>query len=333
MQTVPKKSEGFDRKRSALPGLSLPYEPIPQQLYTPVTLFQGFKPDEPASWGQTVDFAIYRHFVMEGRDAPTNPYFGMMQALHDNAITQWTDVLIAGRRIAAIMGDHIMRRDSAVYRDIAILSRRLTRSGILMSSGGGSGAMEAIHLGALLAAGADPDLEEALALLKTQPVVPALRNIVNSKGRVNPVLVAQAHAWFKPAYEIYSSISSPGQSLAFPTWHYGHEPATPFATHIAKYFQNSIREDGLLALAKQGIIYFEGKTGTIQEIFQDGNQNYYKMFDCFSPMVLFGVEYWTTKYPVVGVLQKLFTPSEFAKYVLVTDDMAAAARFIEHFTT
>jgi predicted Rossmann-fold nucleotide-binding protein len=316
-----------------MPEFNLPYEPIPQQLYTPITLFQGFNPEEPTSWGQTVDFTIYRHFVMEGGDAPTNPYIGMMQALHDNAITQCTYALIADRKIAAIMGDHKMARDSAIYRDIAILSRRLSRSGILMCSGGGSGAMEASHLGASMAPKNDSDLDGALALLKLQPVVPALRNIVNSKGTVNPELVAQAHAWFEPAYKISTSLGSPGQSLAFPTWHYGHEPATPFATHIAKYFQNSIREDGLLALAKQGIVYFEGKTGTIQEIFQDGNQNYYKMFDYFSPMVLFGVEYWTTKYPVVSVLQKLFTPPEFAKYVLVTDDVAAAARFIENFTS
>lgn len=331
MQAVPKKSVWFDRKRPSMLEFNLPYEPIPQQLYTPITLFQGFKPEEPTSWGQTVDFTIYRHFVMEGRDAPTNPYFGMMQALHDNAITQCTYALIAGRKIAAIMGDHDMARNSSVYRDIAILSRRLTRNGILICSGGGSGAMEASHLGAILSAGADQDLEDALTLLKFQPMVPALRNIVNSKGMVNPELVAQAHAWFEPAYKISTSISSPGQSLAFPTWHYGHEPATPFATHIAKYFQNSIREDGLLALAKQGIVYFEGKSGTIQEIFQDGNQNYYKMFGYFSPMVLFGIEYWSTKYPIVSVLQKLFTPTEFAKYVLVTDDVAAAARFIENF--
>jgi len=316
-----------------MPGFSLPYEPIPQQLYTPVTLFQGFKPDDPASWGQTVDFAIYQHFVMEGRDAPTNPYIGMMQALHDNAITQCTDALVAGRRIAAVMGDHKLGRDSAAYKNIAIVSRRLTRNGFLMCSGGGSGAMEATHLGASLAAGADRDLEDALTLLKPEPVVPDLAKIVNSRGIVDPALVIQAHAWFKPAYEIFASISSPGQSLAFPTWHYGHEPATPFATHIAKYFQNSIREDGLLAFAKQGILYFEGKAGTIQEIFQDGTQNYYKMFDRFSPMVMFDVEYWTIKYPVVSVLQKLFTPAEFAKHILVTDDITAAARFIENYSS
>jgi hypothetical protein len=48
-------------------------------------------------------------------------------------------------------------------------------------------------------------------------------------------------------------------------------------------------------------------------------------------MVLFGVQYWTVTYPVVGVLQKLFTPADFAKYVLVTDDVEATADFIERF--
>ena len=47
-------------------------------------------------------------------------------------------------------------------------------------------------------------------------------------------------------------------------------------------------------------------------------------------MVLFGVDHWTTAYPVVGVLRKLFA-DQFAKYVLVTDDVDAAAGFIEHF--
>ena len=230
------------------------------------------------------------------------------------------------------MGDHNLRRDSAAYKQIAVLARLLTRSGILVCSGGGPGAMEACHLGASLAPWAYSDLKNALALLKTQPVMPALEDIVDSSGMVDPLLVAQAHAWSKPAFEIAASISSPGQSLAVPTWQYGHEPTTPFATHIAKYFQNSIRENGLLALAKGGILYFEGKAGTIQEIFQDGNQNYYRMFDYFSPMVLFGVRYWTEQYPVVGVLQKLFTPADFARYVLVTDNLLAAAHFIEHFS-
>ncbi len=313
-------------------GFNLPYQPIPQQLYTRTELFRGFKPDKPASWGKTVDFRIYRHSVMKGGNEPTNPYMGMMQALHDNAITQSTRTLLARHKVAAIMGDHLMARDSKPYKQVAILARRLTRSSFLICTGGGPGAMEAGHLGASLAAATDSDLNNALSLLKTEPVLPAgLKNIVDTRGVVNSELVAKAHAWFKPAYEIAISINSPGESLAVPTWLYGQEPTTPLATHIAKYFQNSIREDGLLALAKQGIVFSEGKAGTIQELFQDGAQNNYKTFGCFSPMVLFGRQHWTRSYPVVSVLQKLFDPADFKKYVLVTDDVEAAAQFIEQF--
>ncbi len=309
----------------------LPFESVPQQLYTRESLFHGFRSDDPGSYAGTADFAIYRHYVMNGRGASGDPYIRMMQALHDNAITQSASAYLAGRRVAAVMGDHKMARDAATYRSIALLARRLTRKGILVCTGGGPGAMEAGHLGASLASGNDADLERALALLASQPNVPALMDIVNSKGVVNGQLAALAHAWFKPAFEIASSLRDPGQSLAFPTWHYGHEPTTPFAAHIAKYFQNSIREDGLLALARNGIIYFEGKAGTLQEIFQDGAQNYYRSFGLFSPMVLVGSDYWTEKIPVIPLLKKLFAPGDYSKSVLVTDDLDAAAEFIERF--
>jgi predicted Rossmann-fold nucleotide-binding protein len=312
--------------------INLPFESVPQQLYTREKLFQGFRPEVPASYAQTADFAIYRHYVMAGGSAASDPYIRMMQALHDNAITQSAAAFIAGRRVAAIMGDHKLARDSATYRQIAVLSRRLTRSGILVCTGGGPGAMEAGHLGASLASAQDAELDGALALLAPQPRVPALMEIVDSSGTVNPELAAEAHAWFKPALTIAAALRNPGPSLAFPTWHYGHEPSTPLATHIAKYFQNSIREDGLLALARHGIIYFEGKAGTLQEIFQDGAQNYYRSFGCFSPMVLVGSDYWKNKIPVVPLLEKLFAPADFERYVLVTDDLDAAAEFIERFT-
>ncbi|MBN2086454.1 MAG: hypothetical protein JW748_14640 [Anaerolineales bacterium] len=309
----------------------LPFESVPQELYTRGKLFHGFRAEDPASYAQTTDFAVFRHYIMTGRGASSDPHIRMMQALHDNAVTQSASAFIAGRRVAAIMGDHKMARDSTVYRDIVLLARRLTRGGILVCTGGGPGAMEAGHLGASLAPAQDADLDAALAALSTRPRVPALMEIVDSSGTVNSALAAQAHAWFKPAFEIAASLRDPGPSLAFPTWHYGHEPSTPFATRIAKYFQNSIREDGLLALAKHGIIYFEGKAGTLQEIFQDGAQNYYRSFGLFSPMVLVGTDYWNNKIPVVPLLEKLFTPADFSRFVLVTDDLDAAAGFIEGF--
>jgi predicted Rossmann-fold nucleotide-binding protein len=311
-------------------GFNLPFQPIRRSLYNRMDLYERFDTAESASWGKTTDFRIYKHFLQTGGPTPTNPYMGMMQALHDNSITQGTYKLIGRHKVAAVMGDHKMSRDAPVYRDIALLARRLTQSGILMCTGGGSGAMEATHLGASLAKYALKDLDQALARLQTQAELPDLKGIVSRGGVVDQDLVAQAHAWFTPAYEIAAEIRRPSTSLGVPTWGYGHNPSTPFATHIAKYFQNSIREDGLLALAKQGVIYAPGTAGTIQEIFQDGAQNYYRTFGYFSPMVMFGAEYWTTTYPVVGVLEKLF-PEKFVKLVLVTNDVVEAAAFIEKF--
>jgi predicted Rossmann-fold nucleotide-binding protein len=310
---------------------NLPYQPIPQRLYTGADLFHGFDASSVESWSKTMDFETYRHFVREGRGTPRNPYMGMMQALHDNAIGEATNALIKGRRVAAIIGDHEMARNSASYRSAAMMSRRLTRKGILVCTGGGPGAMEAGHLGAMLARSDDADLDRALARLRSEPVVPLLGSIVDPAGNIDQALAASAFSWFKPAFELAQSVREPGESLAIPTWGYGHEPPTPFATHIAKYFQNSIREDGLLAIARQGIICMAGKAGTIQEIFQDAAINYYRLAGTFSPMVLFGVEYWTRTYPVVGVLKSLFG-EQYAKSVLLTDDMDTAAGFIESFS-
>lgn len=312
-------------------NVGLPYLPVRWHVYDRTELFAGFDLDESNSFAGTLDFTIYQHFVMEGRAMPKNPYMGMMQALHDNAITQALSGIIGARRVAAIMGGHKMPRDASSYRDVALLARRLTRAGILVCTGGGPGAMEASHLGATLAHAPDADLDAAIAKLATVPIVPPTATVVAPDGAIDWGLVHQAHQWIAPAFEIIRSIASPADSVAIPTWHYGHEPTTPLANHIAKYFQNSIREDGLLALAKQGVVFAAGKAGTTQEIFQDAAQNYYRSFGHFSPMVLFGIEEWTKGLPVVPVLERLFGPEDFASFVLLTDSVDEAAGFIERF--
>jgi len=100
-------------------GFNLPYQPILRNFTQARIYFQNYDPDLPASWGETVDFEIYRHFVIEGRTTPRNPYMGMMQALHDNAISEATTAFIQGRRVVAIIGDHRLARDSATYRSAA----------------------------------------------------------------------------------------------------------------------------------------------------------------------------------------------------------------------
>ncbi len=315
-----------------MPGFQLPYQPLRTSLYTPDELLSGFDPLQPESFEQTRDFQIYRSYVAEGGAATDNFLASMMQSLHDNSITQALRVLLAGKRCVAIMGGHKLRRDEPLYEQVALLSRAFTRNGQLVASGGGPGAMEASHLGAALASSPDEALLAAIARLSEQPSLPGiLKDMVADDATAHPAAIAAAHGWYRPAIEIWKSLTSPGASLAVPTWHYGHEPTSPFATHIAKYFQNSIREDGLLAIATQGIVFAPGKAGTIQEIFQDATQNYYRTFKIFSPMVLLDVHYWTVVHPVEPLMRSLFAPSDFERFIRMTDSLEEARQFIEAF--
>ena len=118
-------------------------------------------------------------------------------------------------------------------------------------------------------------------------------------------------------------------SLGIPTWLYGHEPPAPFATHIAKYFANSVREDGLLSLAKGGVVFAPGSAGTIQEIFQDLTQNHYGTLGVSSPMVLFGAEYWTKIKPVYPLLKSLASGEPWRDLLHLVDTCDAALAILE----
>lgn len=296
-------------------------------LYSPAELLSEFDESKPDSFAETLDFRVYREFVKHGRLARATYSETIVQALHDNSISfAMRDVLI-DRRVAAIMGGHRTPRDSDAYVAVAKMARELTRRGILMCSGGGPGAMEATHLGASLANAGDDALGLAIAELSVAPELPDVAALVAADGAVNERMLHDLHRWQAPAYKVARSMATSAESIAIPTWHYGHEPPTPFATHIAKYFQNSLREDGLLAIAQQGVIYTEGRAGTLQEVFQDAAQNYYQSFDWFSPMVFFGSDHWTKEMPVLPLLRKLFK-ADFAAHVLLTDDVMEAVDFI-----
>ena len=192
--------------------------------------------------------------------------------------------------------------------------------------------MEATHLGALNQNTTLAALTRALTELGRFPEIPSnLQNIVARDGTIDRRLVKKAHAWLLPAYRIRRRIKNPGESLAIPTWLYGHEATTVLATQIAKYFQNSVREDRLLAVATHGVIYVEGRAGTLQEIFQDAAQNFYRVLGDFSPMIFFGTRQWTETLPVVPVLKKLFKAADFERYVCVTDEPETILKFLgEH---
>lgn len=271
------------------PKLDLPYKVYPNHLYTPEELYSNFTPDDPASYENTMDQRIYRHFLKTGKYS-SDLKESLARSLHDQSITNALEdllILYDPKSVIAVMGGHQMPRTSPQYRKIVLLAQHLTEQGKLMLSGGGPGAMEATHVGAWLAGKTQNTVLQVLDILGTAPEYHHER-------------------WLSTAFEVLNTFEGGEKpSLGIPTWLYGHEPPTPFASHIAKYFTNSIREEGLLALAKGGIVFTPGRAGTMQEVFQEVTQNHYLTLDYASPMVFMDRAFWTRDWPVYPILYKL----------------------------
>jgi predicted Rossmann-fold nucleotide-binding protein len=284
-------------------------------LYSPAELFGGFDAGLSGSYATTLDARTY---ISSKTDHSLRAR--MDRAVHDQLITDARDGFLVGHRVVAIMGGHSEPRDSMVYRTVASIAQTLAKD-FLLTSGGGPGAMEATHLGALCKD--ESTLTDALRTLSRVPEFPHGLSQLAPRGDFDKALLDSLHQWQVPAFEVLAAIppDQRNQSLSIPTWFYGHEPPTPFATHIAKYFHNAIREDGLLAIAHYGIIYAPGKAGTLQEVFQDAAQNYYESFGRFSPMAFLDVDgYWTERFPVEKLLRPLFGEENYARWLLITPD-------------
>ncbi len=296
-----------------LPG-NLPFRPYRPTLYTPGELFETFDPEDPSSYCRCLDARVYRHWEAQGRGSPGSILETLARRLHDHAITDALEELLHDHeRVVAIMGGHSMSRDVPSYRAVAQMSRSLTRKGYFLASGGGPGAMEATHLGAWFAPYDDEDLDAAIAILSEAPTY---RDLL----------------WLAQAFRVLERWGPRGdgqRSLGIPTWFYGHEPPNPFATHIAKYFENSVREDGLVTIASHGIVFAPGSAGTIQEIFQDATQNHYGTSGLVSPMVFFQRAYWTEEKPVFPLLRDLAKGRPYGGLLTVQDEPDAIVRFLE----
>ena len=305
-----------------------PVLPFRSTLYDPAELFDGFDPADPGSYAATPDFRAYRSTL----GIPTRDV-GMLRALHDQCITDARDATVAGRHVVAVMGGHDMPRSSSAYALVVELAAALASQDVLVASGGGPGAMEATHLGAMLSSAGRDEREQALLHLSVADRFPGgTRAVVGPDGALDVERLAQLHAWQRPAFEVLADVAPDDRtaSLAVPTWFYGHEPPTPFATHIAKYFSNSLREDGLLGVAADGVVFAPGRAGTLQEVFQDAAQNYYRVYGGrFSPMVFLDIDgCWSERFPIGPILRSLFGDEDHDRHVLVTADLDAALAFL-----
>jgi len=113
------------------------------------------------------------------------------------------------------------------------------------------------------------------------------------------------------------------------TWFYGHEPTNLFCTHVAKYFSNALREDGLLAVARHGVVFAHGGPGTMQEVFQDACQNAYGTVGDVSPMVFLGQRYWTQDRPALALMRSMTTGMQLAERFAAFDDIDAIVAFLK----
>lgn len=292
-------------------GAGRPFSVHRARLYGADELFAGFDPAAPDGWRSTFDARVYRHWIAAGRNAPSSIAETLAQRLHDHSITDALDEALSGRRPVAIMGGHDIERADPHYATVARIARTLAREEFLMLSGGGPGAMEATHLGVWMAHFDDDELAAAIEVLSPRPAgAPAGREYADADWLHRAFAVRERWPVDEVRYE----------SIGIPTWAYGHEPPAPFASSIAKYFANSVREDGLLAIATYGVVFTPGNAGTIQEIFQDATQNHYEVFGAPAPMVLFGVDHWTRRFPVWNVLQALSIDRSYRELVVLTDD-------------
>ena len=294
----------------------LPFRAFRSGLYNAKSLYEGYRLGDPDSYKDCFDSKVYEHYLAAGKQTGDIKET-LARILHDHSMNDGLDDFLRSfeeRSIVGIMGGHGLSRCDESYRKVVMVSKKLTEGGSLMVSGGGPGAMEATHLGAWMAGRPDSEVEEALEMLAAAP---------SYKDRL----------WLETAFRVMERFPSPKYvSLGVPTWLYGHEPATPFATHIAKYFDNSTREDSILTISKGGVIYSPGSAGTMQEIFQDAVQNHYLSFGISSPMIFLGKDYWTNEIPVWPLLQDLVARGKYKNLRLtLTDDQEEVVDVITEF--
>ena len=294
----------------------VPYDVTRKTLYCAHDLYEGYNPLVDESFNTCFDSKVYHHFVSTGKQR-TDAKEKLARTLHDHGVYTALDDFFKDhdqQQCVGIMGGHAQLRNDPNYRDIVLLSKRLTEQGFCMLSGGGPGAMEATHLGAWMAGRSVKDVDWALQLMSGAPSF-------NDTG------------WLSTAWQVMERFPQEKyHSLGIPTWLYGHEPSTPFATHIAKFFENSIREDNILTLAYGGIIYTPGRAGTLQEIFQDAVQNHYLSLGLSSPMIFMGKKFWTEEMPVYPLLESMAMTGKYHNLILsITDDPEEIVEQLENF--
>lgn len=286
----------------------LPYNPFRTNLYRWQELCE-------TKGSTSIDLTIYNHFGQQRYNPSINE--ALWQRIHDHAIDNSLRELLefnqegmTNRKCVAIMGGHGVARTDPYFRKTVETTKLLGEHGYFVASGGGPGIMEAANLGAYLAGQNDKAVDKALELLSTAPMY-------------------SDDNYHETALAVLEAYPNGQDNLAIPTWFYGHEPSNLFASHIAKYFSNSIREDTLLAVALYGIVFAPGSAGTTQEIFMDAAQNHYATFNYYSPMVFLGSQRYEIDTMIYPLLRQLSYGKAYHDLLHLTDEPAEVVKFLQ----
>lgn len=299
---------------------NLPYNPNRNSLYSYQELLDGYNFENDAS----VDLKIYQRFVKNKYNPPL--FEAMAQRLHDFNIDESLRRLMGfdkkgmtEKKAVGFMGGHATRRGSEYYIKVAKAAKLLAEKDYYIMTGGGPGIMEAANLGAYMANRTDKDLATAIEILSD----------LDFDNQIEIPRDYLAKNYVNNALKVLEMFPDGKENLAIPTWFYGHEPSNVFASHIAKYFSNSIREDTLLAMALYGVVYAPGSAGTTQEIFQEAAQNHYGTFGYYSPMVFLSKKRYVEDTSLYSVLHQLAVDQPYKELLYLTDDPQLVADFIQ----
>ncbi len=290
-----------------------PVDAFRTTLYQADELYAGLA---EVGYSQTLDARAYAWSLQTRRSHDV--FSSMVCAIHDTGMADALQEIADGAPLVGVMGGHAVRRDEPAYYQAAQLGLELGRRGLVVGTGGGPGAMEAVNLGASCADRAELDW-----------AVAAVADVSTFTGHVE--------AWARAAFKVRAGLRStnegsdsrPVRSVGVPTWFHGHEPPNVFCDAIAKFFSNAVREDELLARCSAGLVVLPGAAGTVQEIFQGVTPRYYANGDLpIPPVVLVGRDHWTHRLPVWPVLTALAEQRSLSRAIHLVEDTKEAAALL-----
>jgi len=306
--------------------IPLPFDSERHRLYTVHELWNGYDPD--LGKNTSLDARIYRYFKNRNKYSPRLDEL-RAQRMHDAGIEDAIDELLGvdyrsfptHLKPVMILGSHRALRRDPWYTRVAHLTWELSRAGYFVATGGGPGLMEAANLGAYMAANYSKDqLNEALEILRhsSEPATGDARKQYEMPD------------YWELAQQVVKKFSAGGPSLGVPTWFYGHEGANAFASYVAKFLSNGLRESKMTSIGTFGAIFAPGGPGTSQEVFTDGAENTYHSFQWLSPMVFFNDPNDALVPKMLEILRKQTNDDYRAQDMyLHTDDTARIVKFLQ----